>query len=429
LLCAPFRARAIWLDPEANVYKILFYFGSLQLNPLYLVMVIASLLLLALAQSYASAKRMSLRWALILSLVVLVAGDFITYFLFVIFFKEYNDPNYIFQHVSIYSYGFMLMVAFVVGTIWLVVQGKREKPPIEIDTILDLMVWVIIGSIIGARAIYVATQWQDYVGQKENILRITEGGLSIHGGILGAMIFGWFYCRAKGLDYWKMADFVFPGVPLGMFFGRIGCFLNGCCYGIKCAPDFPLGVKFPNAETWMQRGYSSDLAALYDAGQAALDQYARHPAQLYEAFGALAIFWYLINFRQNKVFKGHVFLMFVWLYSVLRFIVEFYRFGDPETGKGSSIVLWHLITMAQLASLILGIAAFFLMQELKRRTVLAKMLAEGGEARKAAPEPEVEEEEELVEEEAVVEEEEAGEDSLIDTGEQPPAEEKGPEFQ
>ena len=427
----PFRAPVIWFDPEANVYKILIYFGSLQLNPLYLVMVIASLLLLALAQSYASAKRMRLRPALILSLAVLIVGDIITYFLFVALFKQFNDPNYIFQHVSIYSYGFMLMVAFVVGTIWLVVQGKREKPPIEIDTILDLMVWVIIGSILGARAIYVATQWQDYVGQKENILRITEGGLSIHGGILGAMIFGWFYCRAKGLDYWKMADFALPGVPLGMFFGRIGCFLNGCCYGIECQSDFPLGVKFPNAATWMERGYSADLAALYDAGQAAIGQFARHPAQLYEAFGALVIFWYLINFRHNKVFKGHVFLMFVWLYSLLRFIVEFYRFGDPESGKGSSIVLWHLITMAQLASLILGIVAFFLMQELKRRTLLAKMLTEGGVAPRAAREAVEDEEEEPVEEHAeeepVVEEEETAEDRLIDTGEQPPAEEEGPE--
>lgn len=393
-------------------------------------MVVVSLLLLALAQSYASARKMRWQTALVLSLVVLIVGDLITYFLFVALFPDYNDPNYTFQHVAIYSYGFMLMIAFVVGTIWLVVQGKKQKPPVEIDTILDLMVWVIIGSIIGARLIYVLTQWDDYTEQKENILRITEGGLSIHGGILGALVFGWMYCRVKGLDFWRMVDFAIPGVPLGIFIGRIGCFLNGCCYGIECQPDFPLGVNFPDAGTWMERGFSPDLAALYDAGQAAIGGFARHPAQLYEAFGALLIFWYLINFRHNKAFKGHVFLMFVWLYSVLRFIVEFYRFGDPDTGVGSSVVLWHFITMAQLASIILGVVAFVLMQDLKRRAVIAKMLAEGKEVPGAPPPPREEEVEEEEEEEEMAEEpeetvEEAGEPEEVETaGEEAEGEEE-----
>ena len=386
------------------MYKILYYFGSLQLNPMWLALVVVSLLLLALAQSYASARKMGWKPALVLSIIVLIVGDIITYFLFNAFFAPYNDANYVFQHVSIYSYGFMLMIAFVIGTIWLVVQGRRQKPPVEIDTILDLMVWVIIGSIIGARLIYVLTQWGDYSAHKENILRITEGGLSIHGGVLGAMVFAWMYCKVKGLDYWRIVDFAVPGVPLGMFIGRIGCFLNGCCYGVRCEADFPLGVKFPNADAWLERGYSPDLAALLDAGQAAIGQFARHPAQLYEAFGALFIFWYLSNFRRNQAFKGHVFLMFVWLYSVLRFVVELYRFGDPETGVGSSIVLWHFITMAQLASLILGIVAFVLMQDLKRRAVIARLLAEGKEVPGITDvTPEVEEEEE--EEEGEFEEE------------------------
>ncbi len=402
------------------MFKILFYFGSLELNPMWLVMVVVSLLLLALAQSYASARKMAIKPALVLSLAILVVGDVIAYFLFITLFEEYNDPNYTFQHVSIYSYGFMLMIAFVVGTIWLIVQGKKEKPPVEVDTILDLMVWIIIGSIIGARLIYVLTQWQDYAAQKENILRITEGGLSIHGGILGGMVFGWVYCRVKGLNYWKMADFVMPGIPLGMFIGRIGCFLNGCCYGIRCGEDFPLGVVYPNAATWQERGFDASLAALYDAGQAAVGQYARHPVQLYEAFGALLIFWYLVNFRKNKQFTGHVFLMFVFLYSVLRFIDEFYRFGDPETGAGSSVILWHFITMAQLASLILGIVAFVLMQDLKRRAMLAKILEEGREVPEEAPAPEEEEEEMEGEEEGGTEEythEIVGE---TDAGEGPP---------
>jgi len=368
---------------EATVYKILYSFGDLQLNPMYLTLVIIALLLLAMAQSYASAKKLKIGPAILISLGVLVIGLAITYFVFNTFWADYNRSDYVFSNVSIYSYGFMLMLAFVIGTIFLIVQGKKEKPPIEIDTILDLIVFIIIGSIIGARLVYVATQPSDYAGHVQDILRITEGGLSIHGGIIGALIFGWFYCWIKGLNYWKMVDFTIVSVPLGMVLGRIGCYLNGCCFGNACDTSLPWGVTYPNAEFWADKGYSQNLATLYDAGLAAL-VHPRHPAPLYEAIGAALIFWYLLNFRKNKLFTGHVFLMFVLLYSILRFVVEFYRFGDPDEGVGSSIVLFHFITMAQLASLVLAFIAIIIMQDLKRRTVLARMLEKGKVPKTAA---------------------------------------------
>lgn len=359
------------------MFKILYDFGSLQLDPLWIVLVVSSLLLLAIAQSYASAKQMKLAPALTMSLGILLVGDAIVLYLFNSLFRAQYPPTYTFPHVSIYSYGFMLMVAFVIGTIWMIAEGRKVKPPIETDTILDLMVFIIIGSIIGARIVYIATQWSDYRSDMKSMLQITQGGLSIHGGIIGAMLFAWVYTKVKGIDYWRLVDFAIPSVPLGMFIGRIGCYLNGCCYGIKCQPDFPLGVKFPDAAAWQKLGKSPDLAGLYDAGQAAMGQYLRHPAQMYESVGALAIFIYLISFRKHQMFKGHVFLMFVWLYSLLRFFVEFYRFGDPTNGTGSSIVLWKFITEAQLASLIFAIVAFVLMQDLKRRAVLSGMLTDG----------------------------------------------------
>lgn len=314
--------------------------------------------------------------ALILGLVILIVGNVIVYYVFQGWFRADYPANYTFPHVSIYSYGFMLMLSFVVGAIWFVVQGRKASPPVEADTILDLMVFIIVGSIIGARIVYVLTQWGDFKDNLKAVFQITQGGLSIHGGIIGALIFGWFYIKAKGLDFWKIVDLAIPGVGLGLFIGRIGCFLNGCCYGIKCADDFPLRVKFPSFETWTQRGLSADLARLYDAGQAAMGDFYRHPAQLYESIGALAIFFYLSNFRKHALFKGHVFLMFVWLYSLLRLIVEFYRFGDPEKGIGSSVVLWKFITMAQLASIILAAVAYFLMVEFKRRVAMAKMMVD-----------------------------------------------------
>jgi len=420
------------------VFKILISFGYFKLDYLYIVLVVVSLLLLALSQSYASARKMKFGPALLTSLGILVVGLGITYFTFDTLFSDLRHPETD-QHIAIYTYGFMLMLAFIIGTVWLIIQGKKEKPPIEADTILDLMVFIIIGSIVGARLIYTATQPQDYEGENvRNILKITEGGLSIHGGIIGAMFFGWLYCRFKGLEYWKMVDLVIPGVALGQFFGRIGCWLNGCCYGIKCDiidqaiaknPDSPLKdiFVFPNEAVWRAREMDGDLARFYDAGTAAIGQYARHPTQIYEAIGVLAIFFYLVNFRKNKMFTGHVFLMYVWLYSVLRFLVENFRFGSPTAEKiediGSSIVLWKFITLAQLASIILGIVALFLMQDLKRRTVLARMLKDGKEEPVEA-EPEVDEEEEYETEEVMSDEpaeevsveEEVPAEEMIDVG-------------
>ncbi len=414
------------------MFKILFSFGYWTLDYLYITLVVVSLLLLALAQSYASAKKMKFVPALVLSLGILIVGNLITYFLFDALFSEYRTPQDP-QHIAIYSYGFMLMLAFVVGTIWLIMEGRKQKPIVEADTVLDLMVFIIIGSIIGARGIYVATQAGDYAGESaRNILRITEGGLSIHGGIIGALIFGFIYSRIKGLDYWKLVDMVVPAVALGQFFGRIGCFLNGCCYGIKCYTvdanaDSPLRnlLVFPNTDTWISRHYTPEIARFYDAGQAALGQYARHPTQIYEAVGALAIFWYLLSFRKNKAFTGHVFLMYVWCYSLLRFLVENFRFGNPDQLPenydkiGSSIVLFDFITLAQLASIILGIIALFLMQDLKRRSLLAKMLKDGKGKPETKPdsdsietETDVIEDEQFVEEEFVEEEAEA--DDLAD---------------
>jgi phosphatidylglycerol---prolipoprotein diacylglyceryl transferase len=381
------------------VYKILYDFGSLKLDPLWIVLVVSSLLLLALAQSYASAKQMKLQPALLLSLVILLIGDGIIYYIFMALFREQYPATYTFPHVSIYMYGFMLMVAFVIGTIWIINEGKKAKPPVEIDTVLDLMVFIIIGSILGARVVYILTQWGEFKENPKEMLQITQGGLSIHGGILGAMVFGWIYARVKRLDYWRLVDLVIPAVPLGMFFGRIGCFLNGCCFGTKCLDTFPLRVKFPDAAYWTSHGMAPALAQLYDAGLAAVGQYYRHPAQLYESVGALIIFFYMLSFRKHLKFKGHAFLMFVWLYSLLRFFVENYRFGDPTTGKGSSVVLWNAITMAQVASLIFAIVALILMQDLKRRAVLAKMLSTGNkEAVETAPTDSASDEEEEEEE-------------------------------
>ena len=122
-------------------------------------------------------------------------------------------------------------------------RARREK--ISGETIADVTLWIMVGTILGARTVYVATYWQDeFAGQPlTEIFAIWHGGLVFYGGLIGAIIAGAIYLRWKKLPLWKIADVLAPSIALGSVFGRIGCLLNGCCYGRAC--NLPWAISFP----------------------------------------------------------------------------------------------------------------------------------------------------------------------------------------
>jgi phosphatidylglycerol:prolipoprotein diacylglycerol transferase len=361
-----------------------------------------------------------------MAIVFAAVGDLIIYFIFDL---VYHNVSYEGQPLSerfpigteypiaIYSYGFFLMLAFIFGTIFLIIEGKREK--IGSDLILDMMTVVIIGSIIGARLIYFLLKQEEFRPQEiapGQVIPgapwwdITRGGLSIHGGILGALILGIFFCKMKKVSFWKMVDFTIVAVPLGIFFGRIGCFLNGCCYGVKFedqanCPWF--AIRYPTVKV---------PADMPGDPPYPMDGLFRHPAPLYMAIAALLLFFYLVHFRRHKSrFHGHTFLMFALLYSLIRFIQEMYRFD------ASSVVIGEWLTIAQLASIIIGVVALFIILEINRRISIAERLAAEMEEAVEVPVAEAPEAPPLPEEV----EEEPEELELEETG----PEEEGPELE
>ncbi len=364
------------------MYRVICNFGQVQIDPfLHVILPLVTLIFLSIGGSFAASRKMKLPMAILVAIIFAAVGDVIAYFLFDVIYNNINYqgmtlaqrfPEGTTYPIIIYSYGFMLMIAFIVGTIYLIYEGKREKT--SSDTILDMMTFLIVGSIIGARVIYVLLMWGEefkpmITDAGETIpgapwWDITRGGLSIHGGVLGGILAGIIFCKIKKLSFWKMADFTIVALPLGIFFGRIGCYLNGCCHGIQFHEQMnkPWWTKYPVTPV--------PESASLEQMPFPIDGAFHHPAPLYMAIAMLAVFFWLRHFRNNNArFAGHTFLMFVFVYSIVRFIQEMYRF------EISSNVIGSWLTVAQLASIILGLISLAIMLEINRRISIAERLA------------------------------------------------------
>lgn len=203
--------------------------------------------------------------------------------------------------LPIYSYGIMLVTAFIIGLAYAAKRGKGEK--LSTDTMLDLGLWLLVFGIVFARLVWVAAHIKDFLNEPWQIANLRLGGLSWHGALLGGLIAViWFSIKNK-LSFGKLMDILAPSFALGQAIGRIGCFLNGCCYG---------------------KAAESVFAKLYKC----YPFNGKHPAQLYELFLDLCVFFILLAWEKKIKFNGELYLTYLFLYSGARFIVEFYRF-DP----------------------------------------------------------------------------------------------------
>ena len=216
----------------------------------------------------------------------------------------------------IHTYGLMLAIAFLVGIGWVSREGKRQNiPP---DKVMDLGLWVLFASVIGSRIAYVLPHWNEFAARPLSVIAVWEGGLTFYGGVLLAVPVGFLFMWKNRLPIWRTSDLGAPAFALGVFLGRVGCFLNGCCFGNPTG--VPWGVTFPeNCPAGYQFG---DVARL-------------HPTQVYEALAGLAILGILLLVRRKKPFEGAVFWTFVLLYGAWRFLSDSWRYYDPQ-----STLLW-----------------------------------------------------------------------------------------
>ena len=207
---------------------------------------------------------------------------------------------------SLHSYG--AMVAFGFAARMLMALRLGRKAGIVAERVLDGVLWLMLSSIVGARIFYVIEFHRDFTSIAE-VFMIWKGGLVIYGGmIVGALALGIFSIRKK-LSLLTVLDISAPAFSVGYAIGRIGCFLNGCCFGSECA--LPWAVIFP--------------------GQTA----ARHPVQLYSTVIWIAVFLILLELFDKKRFEGEVFSVGLVFYSVYRFSIEFLRM-NPRYFMGLS---------------------------------------------------------------------------------------------
>lgn len=217
-------------------------------------------------------------------------------------------------------YGLMYVVGFVLGYQVAKYRAKR-MPNWSEQQVSDLLTYAILGVILGGRVGYVLFyQFGLFIENPLYLFKITEGGMSFHGGLLGVIFALWLFARRHNKTLFEVGDFVAPIFPIGLFFGRIGNFINAELWGR--VTDVPWGVVFPNG------------GAL-----------PRHPSQLYEALlEGLILFMIIWWFAAKKPAAGRLSGLFLVGYGVGRFMVEFVRVPDahlPET----------LLTRGQLLSL------------------------------------------------------------------------------
>ncbi len=197
----------------------------------------------------------------------------------------------------------MLALAFIAAIF--VVRNELARKGMDGDIAFDLAIYSLVGGLVGARFAYVAGHFEEYVKFPLRMLALWQGGLVFYGGLVGGAAAILLVARRKKLNLAKTADAMAPALALGSAIGRLGCFARGCCYGIPTS--LPWGVTF------------TDLHAAAPLG------IAIHPTQLYEFGYNVVIFGILWASRKKVKDDGMAFWLFLGLYGVFRFLVEFLR--------------------------------------------------------------------------------------------------------
>ena len=241
------------------------------------------------------------------------------------FVFDWNFHGHVFR---LPSNGVMLAIAFSAAYFWSL--RRAIKANIDPKHVENLFLIIVFASILGSRLFHVFfEEWDYYKVHPEKIFAIWEGGYTFYGAVLAATLGIYLYCRFQKVSFLPFADLASPSAALGLFFGRIGCFLAGCCWGRPT--KLPWGVVFTNPQSF-----------------APTHTLPLHPTQLYESFGGLLLFFYLEWLWTRRKYAGQIFFHALAGYSILRFVVEIFR-GDDYRGY----VFNGMLSYSQLISLVI----------------------------------------------------------------------------
>lgn len=233
--------------------------------------------------------------------------------------------------VKIYSYGFFIAAAFLLG-MGLCAHEAKDRG-LDHQLVSDLGFYLLLSGIIGARLLYVLINPRYFLAHPLDIFAFWKGGLVFLGGALAAAITTWSYLKIKNQPFWSWTDIMAPGIAAGQAIGRIGCLMAGCCYGRACA--LPWAITFTNPDS---------LAPL---------NIPLHPTEIYHSLAGLLTLVILLATKKRLSGSGQLFGLFLILYSVLRFIIEEFR-GDYRGVLGPlSVTQWISIGVCILGMIIL----------------------------------------------------------------------------
>jgi len=230
---------------------------------------------------------------------------------------------------SIRYYGIIYALGFLIAYLFLRYQITHKKLKMTHEQLDSYLLWLILGVVIGARIFEIIFfSWSYYASRPLEMLMIWNGGLSFHGGLVGAIIVTLIFCKTNNMEFYELADMLVIPAAFALALGRIANFINSEVYG---------KITTPEATPW---------CVVF----ARVDSYCRHPSQLYESlknfviYGTLSLY---MHYKTKKYKKGTIFWMFVLMYGILRFLVNFYR-DDPIyyfLGIGLSVGQWLCVAM------------------------------------------------------------------------------------
>jgi phosphatidylglycerol:prolipoprotein diacylglycerol transferase len=252
--------------------------------------------------------------------------------------------------LTLHSYGFFMAVGVAFALWFLYRQAKKQE--LDGPRLLDAAFYIMIVSLVGAKLILLAGSFSYYIQNPKELLWVARSGGVFQGGLAFGIVFALWYFHRKRIPTWKVADIAAPALALGHGFGRIGCFMAGCCYGKGCA--LPWGTAFHS-------DYAHNLTGI------PLNS-ALHPVQLYEAALNFLNFLILFFILRKKTFDGQVFPLYIINYSIIRYFTEFFRGDHPEKAflfKGSSP--WLTISYPQFFCILGLVAGSILYMIFKKR--------------------------------------------------------------
>jgi phosphatidylglycerol:prolipoprotein diacylglycerol transferase len=234
----------------------------------------------------------------------------------------------IFGGLRVFGFGAMIVVAFISAT-WLAAwRAKREK--LDPEVILDMAFWVVFSGMVGARLFYCYEYWGKDIKSFWDVLQYWKGGIVFYGGIVGGTIAFFVYRSFRPFPLRPYMDVIAPSIAIGTLFGRIGCFLNGCCYGDTC--QLPWAVSFPKpSPPWGHHWHAGMIS------KNALWSLPVHPTQLYAAVDGLVLLLLLSAYYPLRRRDGEIIGLLMLAYPITRFLVELLRNDEGVFFAGMTI--------------------------------------------------------------------------------------------